>query len=187
VTALIGFFSAILGVLVGAIATYLTTRSNMRLTLEYSYDQTLQGKRLERYQALFHVSKCLPRYWYPGEEPKPKDLQQYIQNFHDWYFGEDAGGMFLTPVAKDIYLRLLNLLAEVAFASGNEPGSTADHAMSAAESQALRNLASELRHQLTADIGAANPPRLQWIRPGRQLSPPHIAAPDAGIGQDHLE
>jgi hypothetical protein len=26
------------------------------------------------------------------EEPERKDLQQYLQNFHDWYFGEEAGG-----------------------------------------------------------------------------------------------
>ncbi len=174
-TAFIGFFGAILGVLLGSIATYLTTRSNMRLTLEHSYDQTLQDKRLERYQTLFHVSKCLPRYWPPmAEEPKRKDLQQYIENFHDWYFGEDAGGMFLTSAAKDIYMRLLNLLAEVAFAGGDGPGSAADHPLSAAESQALRELAGELRRQLTEDIGAANPPRLRWTRPGPQVPPPSI-------------
>lgn len=60
-TALVGFLGAILGAFLGAIATYLTTRSNMRLALEHSYDQALQGKRLERYQELFHISKCLPR------------------------------------------------------------------------------------------------------------------------------
>lgn len=174
-TAFIGFFGAILGALLGAIATYLTTRSNMRLTLEHSYDQTMQSKRMERYQALFHISKHLPRYWAPmEEEPKRKDLQQYIRDFHDWYFGEEAGGMFLTQAAKDIYMRLLNLLAEAAFAGGDQTDSTGDHPLSAAESQALRDLASELRRQLAQDVGAANPPRLRWTRPGPQASPPSI-------------
>jgi hypothetical protein len=100
VTLLIGLFGALLGTLIGAIATYLTTRSNMRLTLEHSYDQTLRDKRLERYQALFHASKCLPRYWLPTENPTRKDLQQFRQDFHDWYFGEEAGGMFLTRQQK---------------------------------------------------------------------------------------
>ncbi|MGH3376721.1 MAG: hypothetical protein ACRDP6_18480 [Actinoallomurus sp.] len=172
--AFIGFFGAILGALLGAIATYITTRSNMRLTLEQSYDQTLQGKRLERYQALFHISKCLPRYWHPmEEEPKRKDFPQYIRDFHDWYFGEEAGGMFLTSAAKDIYMRLLNLLAEAAFA-GEDADSAAGHPLSAAESQALRELASELRRQLAEDVGAANPPRLRWTRPGPQTPPPSI-------------
>jgi membrane protein DedA with SNARE-associated domain len=76
VTAVIGLLSAILGALLGAIATYLTTRSNMRLALEHSYDQVLQGKRLERYQALIRVTKCLPRYWPPTDkEPERKDLE----------------------------------------------------------------------------------------------------------------
>jgi hypothetical protein len=46
--------------------------------------------------------------------------------------------------------------------------------LSAAESQALLGLASELRQQLSADVGATNPPKLQWTRPGRAfpLPPP---------------
>lgn len=121
-TALIGIFGAIIGAIAGAIATYLTTRSNMRLTLEHSYDQILQGKRLERYQTLFQVTKCLPRYWTPmDEEPRRKDLHQYLQDFHDWYFGEDAGGMSLTPAAKEISMRLLNLRAEAAFRRRGRP------------------------------------------------------------------
>jgi hypothetical protein len=164
--AFIGFSGAILGAVVGAIVTYLTTRSNMRLTLEHSYDQTLQSKRLERYQALFHVSKCLPRYWSPlVVAPKRGELRQYIRDFHEWYFGDDAGGMFLTPAAKVVYMRLLNLLAETAFKGENNTGSADDQPLSAVESQELRNLASELRSQLAEDVGAANPPRLQWTRP----------------------
>ena len=167
VTLLIGLFGAVLGTLFGAIATYLTTRSNMRLTLEHSYDQTLRDKRLERYQALFHTAKCLPRYWLPRERPTRKDLQQFRQDFHDWYFGEEAGGMFLTPAAKNIYTRLLNLLVEAAYES-DEP----DSALSDAESQRLRELASDLRHQLAEDVGAANPPRLRWTRLGPAVPPP---------------
>jgi hypothetical protein len=174
-TALIGVFSAIIGIIAGAVATYLTTRSNMRLTLEHSYDQMLQGKRLERYQKLFQVTKCLPRYWPPSdEEPTRKDLQQYLQDFHDWYFGEDAGGMFLTPAAKDIFMRLLNLLAEAAFAGEDGADTAAGHPLPVAESRALRQLASELRHQLAEDVGASNPPHLRWMRPGPQPPPPSI-------------
>lgn len=174
-TALAGFLGAILGALLGAIATYLTTRSNMRLALEHSYDQALQGKRLERYQELFHISKCLPRYWPPThEEPTRKDLRQYIEDFHDWYSGKDAGGMFLTPAAKDIFMRLLDQLAELAFADQGGPDSPADRPLSAAESQTLRKLAGELRRQLAEDTGAANPPRLRWTRPGPQVPPPSI-------------
>ena len=108
------------------------------------------------------------------EEPRRKDLHQYLQDFHDWYFGEDAGGMFLTPAAKEISMRLLNLLAEAAFAGADGPNGAADHRLSAAESRALRQLASELRHQLAEDTGASNPPQLRWTRPGPQPPPPNI-------------
>jgi hypothetical protein len=171
----VGFLGAILGALVGAIATYVTTRANLKLTLEHSYDQTLQSKRLDRYQALFRVTKCLPRYWPPmEEEPTRGDLQQYIRDFHEWYFGDGAGGMFLTPAAKDAYMGLLNLLAEAAFKAEEADGSAGDLPLSEAESQRLRNLASELRRQLAEDVGAANPPHLQWTRPGSQHPLPNI-------------
>jgi hypothetical protein len=170
-TLFIGFLGAVLGAVTGGIGTYVTTRSSLGLTLEHSYDQALQEKRLERYQALFHVSECLPRYWPPmEEEPTRDDLQQYMRKFHNWYFGEKAGGMFLTPSAKDIYIRLLNSLAETAY----QDESASDSPLSANESKTLRELASELRRQLAEDVGAANPPRLRWARPGPQAPPPSI-------------
>ncbi len=172
---LAGFLGAILGALTGGITTYLTTRSSLRIELEHSYDQSLQGKRLECYQELFHISECLPRYWPPtATEPARSDLQGFLDDFHGWYFGKDAGGMFLTPTAKDIYLSLMNLLAEAAFSGGTEPASP-DARLSAPESQGLRQLASELRHQLAEDVGAANPPRLRWARPRSQAQPPGIS------------
>ncbi len=169
-TAIIGLLGAILGVLAGAIATYLTARSNMRLELEHSYDRTLRDKRLERYQELFHISKCLPRYWRAGESPTRQDLLQFSRDFHDWYFGEGAGGMFLTPAAKSVYMRVQNKLAEATHQTASESGE--ESPLSVTESQAIRDLASELRHQLAEDVGAANPPRLRWTRLGPTVQPP---------------
>lgn len=170
-TVFVGLVGAVLGALAGAIATYLTTRSTMRIELEHSYDRALRDKRLERYQHLYRVSRCLPRYWLPTEVPTRQNLHQFRQDFHDWYFGEDAGGMFLTPAAKDAYMRLLNMLAETMHRSGNE-SDTNTSPLSASDSQALRELASELRHQLAEDVGAANPPRLRWTRLSRTIQPP---------------
>jgi hypothetical protein len=106
--AFIGLAGIIIGGFVGSITTYLTTRSNMRLQLEYAHDQTLRDKRLERYQELFHLSRCFPRYWLSSEEPSRRDLRQFRYDFHDWYFGDAAGGMFLTVEAKELYLRMQN-------------------------------------------------------------------------------
>jgi hypothetical protein len=171
-TVLIGLVGVVLGALAGAIATYLTTRSTMLLELEHAYDRALRDKRLERYQQLFHLTKCLPRYWLPTEEPTRQDLQRFRQIFHDWYFGEDAGGMFLTPTAKDLYMRMHNTIAEAMGDEEDRPDTALSSPLSASESQALRDLASDLRHQLAEDTGAANPPRLRWTRMGPTIPPP---------------
>jgi hypothetical protein len=169
-----GLAGVVLGALVGALTTYLTTRSTMRIELEHSYDRALRDKRLERYQHLFQVSGCLPRYWLPAEAPTRRDLHRFRQDFRDWYFGEDAGGMFLTAPAKDAYLRLHNVLAEAIRADRDDVDGSERSPLSADESQALRELASELRHQLAEDVGAANPPHLRWTRLGRTTAPSSV-------------
>ena len=165
-TVVIGLFGIVLGALFGAVATYFTTRSSMMLALEHSYDRQLREERLGPYQELFHISGRLPRYSLSVEEPSRKDLQQFRQSLlTDWYFGEGAGGMFLTAAAKEHYIRLLNRVVEVAYVNGDGSDSAVDSPVSTAESQELHDLASELRHQLAEDVGAVNPPRLRWARP----------------------
>ncbi|HEY3504856.1 MAG TPA: hypothetical protein VGN37_18985 [Actinocatenispora sp.] len=161
-----GFFGVVLGALAGVVATYLTTRSKMRIELEHSYDRALRDKRLECYQELFHVSRCIPRYW-PTQVPTREDLHRFRQAFHDWYFGKDAGGMFLSPAAKGAYMRLQDALGE-AMHAGENGGSTPPLSD-------IQLYASELRHQLAADVGAANPPRLAWTRLDRTVPPPFVA------------
>ncbi|MEU8897291.1 hypothetical protein [Nocardia sp. NPDC048505] len=174
-TVLVGLLGAMLGSLVGGAVTYLATRSNMKLTLAHAYDQALQTKRIERYETLFHVTRCLPRYWPPDSQPPTReDLHRFREAFHDWYFGERAGGMFLTSDAKDRYMLLLNALAETAFANYSLAGTTSAAPLSDDESQTLRVLASNLRHQLAQDVGAANPPQMRWPRPGELPAPPQL-------------
>jgi hypothetical protein len=148
----------------------------MRIESEYAHDQALRDKRIERYQRLFHVSRRIPRYWLPTEEPTRQDLLQFCEEFHDWYFGEEAGGLFLTPQANALYFQIQNALAEAgrrdldmtAESSGGHPQS----ALSIDESKELRELADNLRHQLAQDIGTTHPPRLAWTRLGPALQPP---------------
>lgn len=172
-TVLIGAIGVVLGALVGAIATYLTSRSTMRVNLEHSYNQTLRDVRLAHYQRLFWISRCLSRYWPPGRVVTRKDLHQFYQDFHDWYFSEEAGGMFLTAPAKDVYMQLLNLLVEVMHGDGGE-SATDESPISETELQGLRGLASDLRHQLAEDVGSANPPHLRWVRLSRTIAPPPL-------------
>ncbi|MFJ1767258.1 hypothetical protein ACIOD2_43480 [Amycolatopsis sp. NPDC088138] len=160
----VGILGGALGGILGGIVTFLATRTKARLELLQAHDLVLQTERLARYQRLFHLSGRLPRYWRPGEAPGRQDLAALRQDLHDWYFGEEAGGLFLTQHAKTSYLKLQNALVE-AMDVGETPLS--DH-----ETRALRDLAGELRHQLSADIGAANPPRVKTRYPGSTLPPP---------------
>jgi hypothetical protein len=83
--------------------------------------------------------------------------------------------MFPTPDAKELYMRLQNALQEAAMEGHREQGvsgSSSESPLSTEESKTLRGLASDLRHQLTVDVGAAQPPQLRWARPRPTLPPP---------------
>ncbi|WP_405905397.1 MULTISPECIES: hypothetical protein [unclassified Streptomyces] len=168
---IIGLLSGALVVLVGAITTYVTTRSNMLLQLEHSYDVSLRDRRLERYQKLFHLTRSLPRYWPADGVPSRSDLLRYRDEFHEWYFGEEAGGMYLTPKSKSLYMAVQNSLFEGALLL---PGENQDTPVSHQASESILRCASELRHQLAEDVGVAQPPRLRWGRVGRTEPPPGL-------------
>jgi hypothetical protein len=171
-TVFFGIAGVALGALAGAFATYVTTRSTLRIELEHSYDRALREKRLDRYEQLFRLTRCIPRYWLPSNVPTRRQLHQFREDFHDWYFGEGAGGMFLSPAAKDAYVRLLNKIAETMLREPGQDDSETGLPLSTDEAQSLRDLASELRHQLAEDVGTANPPRMRWTRLGRTIPPP---------------
>lgn len=164
----IGLLGVVLGGLVGAISAYVTTRSNMLLQLEHAYDMTLRDRRLERYQKLFHISQCLPRYWVDGTAPSRSDLVNYREAFSGWYFGEEAGGMYLTPTSKSLYLAMQSALL---YGAQPGPGEAADSPISHEVLESIRRCASDLRHQLAEDVGVAQPPRLRWVRVGRTEPP----------------
>jgi hypothetical protein len=156
--AVAAFAGSILGGFIVAVLAFSTTR----YTLLYSYDQTLRDRRLERYQELFRLTRHFHRYYLIGEEPRRRDLEEYRQEFDAWYFSEAAGGMFLTKAAKDIYMQMMNIIAEAAFENGKPRENSP---LTPGELKSLRQVASTLRHQLAADVGAAHPPRLRWTRP----------------------
>jgi hypothetical protein len=175
------FIGSILGGFIVATIAFITTR----YSLLHSYDQALRDKRLERYQELFHITRLFHRYYLEGEVPSRKNLEEFRIDCDAWYFGEAAGGMFLTKAAKDIYMQMMNMIAETAFEEGK---SKEEAKITSAESKALREVASMLRHQLAADVGAANPPRLRWTRPEPTPEPPLSVRPrDQASGNQSLD
>ena len=149
------------------LVTYLTTRSRMRWELEYAHDRELRDKRLLHYQRLFHISRAVPREWLPDAVPSRAGLRDIRADFHNWYFGADAGGMFLTEVARELYFGLQNGLETAARGAGD-----GGEALTEDEQLTLYKLASALRHRLSADLGTAQSPRLKWAPPGPTLASP---------------
>jgi hypothetical protein len=141
----ITIISALAGILAGGVVTYFTSRSQLRIEAEHAYDRTLRDMRLPQYQQLFHRTKNIPREF--SEEPRRSDLLDFREQFHDWYFGEQAGGMFLSQAARDAYFALQNELQSIAGRMSAD-GDRVDPD----QSKNLREKASVLRHQLTTDL-----------------------------------
>lgn len=143
----------------------------MRLELEHTYDRELLNKRLSQYQQLFHISRTIPREFRSHEVPSSDDLRGFREDFHNWYFNEEAGGLFLTSAAKDRYFLLQNGLEDAAKRHSSTGGSVPPP-LSPDEQETLYRLASNLRNQLAMDVGTAQPPRVRLIGPGTTIPPP---------------
>ena len=172
-TILIGLLGGILGAVIGGITTYLTTRSTMLLGLEHDYDKTLREIRLKGHQRLFHLSRQIPRHWLLTPEPSRAELMKIRTSFHDWYYHRDAHGMFLASGSKQAYIALMDALDAALFEISAD-GDTKlcdrpDSKLSPTESHRLLELSSDLRHQLAAEVGAANPPRIRSYPPDRTV------------------
>jgi hypothetical protein len=198
----VGLISGVLVAVVTGVVTYITTSHRLReeqknaisdalrdqqlahdralQELQLGYDRTLRDLRLEHYQRLYHVSRCIPREWKTDEEPTRPKLLEFREQFHNWYFGEHAGGLFLTAKAREQYFRLQNDLQRHAMPPNGDAKSLE---LSPEESKSLRSLASELRHQLIEDVGTAEPPKLQWVRVAPPPQPPSELQPPPESGQ----
>jgi hypothetical protein len=172
-----GLVGILMGGVIGSIGTFITTKKRMSLEHELSHDRELRNLRLPHYQRLYRVSESIPREWRRGQIPSRPDLVKLREQFHGWFFGkgsdptDGAGGLFLTAPARDVYFKLMNELQSVADSRDGQ-----SDFLSREESTRLRQLASELRHQLVHDLGTAEEPLLRWTRLGPTLAPPTEAA-----------
>jgi hypothetical protein len=167
VVSLVGLAGVAVGAILGIAATHLKLGKEHKL----AYDRDLRDKRLPHYQGLYHALAILPRESKPGEEPSRSDLAQMRETLHEWYFGEEAGGLFLTTDARKTYFDLQDRLKVL----GEPTGGGESQTLSPSDREALYLLASGLRHQMIADLGTAMPPLLTWDRPGETPKPPKRA------------
>lgn len=159
--------SAAFGLFAGGAATYFTTRAQLRAEAEHAYDRSLRDLRLPHYQRLFHLTHVMPREWLPSTIPCRADVISIRETLRDWYFGEESGGMFLSQAARDEYFRLYYALERAIAGLGDDADSLSNE-----DAAGLRQQASALRHQLIADLGAAERPRNKWIIPAEKHMPP---------------
>lgn len=159
--------SAAFGLLAGGVATYFTTRAQLRLEAEHAYDRSLRDLRLPHYQRLFHATRVMPREWLPATIPCMMDVISIRESLRDWYFGEESGGMFLSQPARDRYFLLYDEIESAVASLGDDA-----EPLSRASAAELRQRASVLRHQLAADLGVAERPRSRWIMPAKTQPPP---------------
>ena len=111
----------------------------------------------------------MPREWLPSTVPCKVEVISIRESLRDWYFGEESGGMFLSQPARGWYFRLYNEL-ESAIAGLDDDAEP----LSREGAAELRQLGSALRHQLVADLGAAERPRTRWIMPAKTQPPPML-------------
>jgi hypothetical protein len=165
----IGLISVLVGAVLGTATTLITTRNRVDLEQRATFDRELRTLRVPHYQALHSASERIPREWLPGNELTRSDLLGLRQTFHEWYFGPDAGGMFLTEAGRDAYFALANKL-QVVGRQGDKGGDAGP--VTPKEFSDLRDLAHELRQQLRQDLGTAEAPKVAWTARGATPAPP---------------
>lgn len=157
--------SALIGLLTGGVVTYLTSRAQLRSQAEHDYDLALRDLRLPHYRELFHLTGEIPREWWPSSALNKEGLLMLRARFHDWYYGTQAGGMFLSEEARNLYCLLQNELQNVAWRLAKDEDAPVED-----DIVLLREKGSDLRHQLCSDLGVSERPRESWVVP---TSPPH--------------
>jgi hypothetical protein len=60
---LVGLLSGLVGAAAGGLASFFTSRSQLRLDLEFAYDRELRTQRMAAYRSLYARTEKLPRYW----------------------------------------------------------------------------------------------------------------------------
>jgi hypothetical protein len=157
--------SAAVGALAGGAVTYFSSRSQLRIEAENAYDRALRDLRLEHYQALFHLTKNVPRYWPVGNVPTRSEVVALREAFHDWYFNPSASGMFLSRAASEAYFALQHALESSLARLTLDSEQVSDR-----DSVTLREQAGALRRQLARDLGTAEGPRRSWTA-ARSVAP----------------
>lgn len=125
----------------------------LRRELEYKYDTDLRDKRIPQYLALWKLLEDLAKYARP-KQLTFDDLYKLTASLRQWYF--EQGGLFLSEKSRDTYFALQDAIKEVLDVKGQSGEATVDEATY----EDLRKSGSDLRTELTRDVGTRKSPKL---------------------------
>src|SRR5690349_10285410 len=134
---LAGVVGAVSAAFVTGLLTYLATAWKVRRDLQVEYDRGLRTDRLKAYAQLWARTRPFSRY-------APATMDAYrcsrlVESLSDWYYAE--GGMYLSTATRDRYFAFMDILAQAGDSNAQ------------ARIELLRDSASDLRTQISADVG----------------------------------
>lgn len=147
--------NAVLGVVTGAIGTYLGLYWKIRKELIAEYDRDLRTERVKHYKELWAATELLAKYS-PPEALTKQSFEQLAATLRLWYF--EGGGIFLSDRARDAYFAFQDSIVKALTTTGRpagEVGPTID------DQKNVRKASSHLRTILTLDIGSRDRPLVE--------------------------
>ena len=166
--------SGLASAVVGGALTYVTAVLKIRRDLAARYDADLRRDRISVYKQLWSKLEPLAKYA-PAKALTHDDAHGLASALRSWYFEE--GGLFLSEPARNAYFGLQEALKTVTEHS-KQP---LPHPVLAL----LMERGSELRTQLTRDVGTRAQPMLNEKMPpglGGSLENDSAKAMRSGIG-----
>ncbi|MCR6489032.1 hypothetical protein M8542_40010 [Amycolatopsis sp. OK19-0408] len=145
---LIGIAGAVAAALVTGLLTYFVTAWKVRHELHVEYDRGLRSQRLKAYAELWSWTQSFSRY--RPTAVTGDGAAELIDRLTDWYF--QGGGMYLSAAAREKYFAFMNSLKKAAERTGS------DGALGTVDFRVLQRRTSELRTQITKDVGTREPP-----------------------------
>lgn len=135
----------------------LETRLTAALQAQAALDVDLRNKRVAVYEPLWRLGLDVAR-WPRNPELTDADLVGLHESLRDWYYGEAAGGMWLSAEARKAYGDLQEALAAPRATSGQQqvPPDSPDYdrivaAFSALRTELTEDLSSRVRSELASE------------------------------------
>lgn len=142
---------ALLGLVVGAIGSYVGLYWKIKKELEAQYDKDLRMERVKAYTALWKVLQALAKYSRP-EPVTASSLMKLSAALRQWYF--EVGGIFMSTRTRDAYFALQDEIQRHLLRYQQH----VDQSLEDNDFEAIRRAGSRLRTATTVDVGSRKEP-----------------------------